>query len=908
MIPPRPARLALLPSRAAALRAAERALAAGTLVHVSGGEGSGRTTFSTQLLAARGEAGRSLRRIVGSPALTGVPFAALAALGLGRPERGERRADPGFALSIARIAQVLRSTPHTLMIDDADYLDDASAGVIAQVFQSAQVSVGTPVPFEVILTGSSDPAHLPVGLQQLVFDHRRHHVQLAPLGLEDARALLDGLSRHPVNASTVNRLLNLSGGSAVHLRELAFEARAAGALEVVDGFETLRAGWQPGSERISTLLARRLGTHPRALREAVEFIAVLGELSEGAAAQLMTTETLDQALDAGLLVISESAPVLDIAQSFDGPGAEAVTRAGEALVRLGSGLVPELVLGGLGRSELRERATQIRALLPRASLTANARLHLTHHLRRLGVPMGPRQLREDAEVAALAGLSDTVIVLTDQLPPLNQASPHAPDAIALRFMRSDALAALGRADAALQVLAPLLDAGSSAAVLRAARLEFDGLDAPHSAVDRLTVHAETVPEAAALLALFDARRAIPVSIEALEAAWRDERVSPALRLRLLSYLAAEHVHRGDPEAGARIFATHAEGPIWKRAPSDARGELVQAMFFAMLGDGRSMGAFDHHFADIEWAHLALDHAAFFAGRGMIFLEAGDVAEAADLFSQSAALLSTRDPSRLAGFTAGLDSVAATMAGDLARAAAQYAKWTSSPALSGGLSRPEAERATLHTMLAVDGLAAARARFVALVAGAERAQRPHQLMRLLHDSWRLRLVDADDAQLGLPRLAKVAAGVQGALASLLGDYSDAFAEVSSGDVEAGARTVEQLVAAHLEAGRPLYAAEVAARGAELAQQAGDKARASRLLDLFTQAVRPLGDVNTPSLGRHRVDDDALSEREREVCRHAAAGLNNAAIAEELFLSPRTVEGHLQRAYAKLGATDRRQLIA
>lgn len=45
--------------------------------------------------------------------------------------------------------------------------------------------------------------------------------------------------------------------------------------------------------------------------------------------------------------------------------------------------------------------------------------------------------------------------------------------------------------------------------------------------------------------------------------------------------------------------------------------------------------------------------------------------------------------------------------------------------------------------------------------------------------------------------------------------------------------------------------------------------------------------------------ALSERELEVLRLAAAGLDNAAIARELVLSVRTVERHLSNAYVKLG---------
>ena len=53
---------------------------------------------------------------------------------------------------------------------------------------------------------------------------------------------------------------------------------------------------------------------------------------------------------------------------------------------------------------------------------------------------------------------------------------------------------------------------------------------------------------------------------------------------------------------------------------------------------------------------------------------------------------------------------------------------------------------------------------------------------------------------------------------------------------------------------------------------------------------------------------MSPREREVTGLLANGLSNAAIAERLGLSERTVQGHRNNAYRKLRVHNLRQLKA
>ncbi|MEV4423256.1 helix-turn-helix transcriptional regulator [Patulibacter sp. NPDC049589] len=53
-------------------------------------------------------------------------------------------------------------------------------------------------------------------------------------------------------------------------------------------------------------------------------------------------------------------------------------------------------------------------------------------------------------------------------------------------------------------------------------------------------------------------------------------------------------------------------------------------------------------------------------------------------------------------------------------------------------------------------------------------------------------------------------------------------------------------------------------------------------------------------------DALTPGERRIAGLAAAGRTNREIAQELYVTPKTVENQLGRVYRKLGITSRHDL--
>jgi two-component system response regulator NreC len=88
------------------------------------------------------------------------------------------------------------------------------------------------------------------------------------------------------------------------------------------------------------------------------------------------------------------------------------------------------------------------------------------------------------------------------------------------------------------------------------------------------------------------------------------------------------------------------------------------------------------------------------------------------------------------------------------------------------------------------------------------------------------------------------------------------------------------------------------------------------DELVQAVRSAATGKTylqPALGARLAAEpeggieDELSEREIEVLRRIALGHTNAEIAEQLFLSVRTVESHRAHIQQKLGLTTRSELV-
>jgi DNA-binding NarL/FixJ family response regulator len=156
--------------------------------------------------------------------------------------------------------------------------------------------------------------------------------------------------------------------------------------------------------------------------------------------------------------------------------------------------------------------------------------------------------------------------------------------------------------------------------------------------------------------------------------------------------------------------------------------------------------------------------------------------------------------------------------------------------------------------------------------------------------------------------------RGAVALRAGDPESAAAvfDAAAAAADGGELPLEAACARVLAADalREMGETEAAATRLTAAVEAFRRCGAPSRADRAARDLRALG-RRVPRSGARGGDGggiDALSARERQVAELVAAGATNRAIAEQLYLSEKTVETHLSRIFRKLGVTSRAQVAA
>ena len=180
-------------------------------------------------------------------------------------------------------------------------------------------------------------------------------------------------------------------------------------------------------------------------------------------------------------------------------------------------------------------------------------------------------------------------------------------------------------------------------------------------------------------------------------------------------------------------------------------------------------------------------------------------------------------------------------------------------------------------------------------------------------------DRDGAHACAEALTRIASetGHADALAAL----AHAIAEIAlrDDDPDTAAEQLARAVELHRGLDMPFERAQIEHRAGVALAAAGERERGLERLDEAYRTARKLGARPLASdvardvaalgesvgrrLGGRAADESGLSRREREVVRLLAVGRTNREIAQELFLSPRTVDMHVRNILRKLDCRSR-----
>ncbi|HEY5977578.1 MAG TPA: AAA family ATPase [Solirubrobacterales bacterium] len=187
-------------------------------------------------------------------------------------------------------------------------------------------------------------------------------------------------------------------------------------------------------------------------------------------------------------------------------------------------------------------------------------------------------------------------------------------------------------------------------------------------------------------------------------------------------------------------------------------------------------------------------------------------------------------------------------------------------------------------------------------------------------------DRDGAHACAEALSEMAA--DGGHADALAALAQAIGEIAllDEDADTAAEQLSRAVQLHEGLGIPFERAQVELRAGVAYSAAGERERgivqiceayrtarrlgAQPLAKEAAAEVAALGDSVAARLGRRsdaEIEESPLTRRELEVLRHVSVGRTNREIAQELFLSPRTVDMHVRNILRKLECRSRMEAV-
>lgn len=831
-------------------------------VVLRGPMGVGKTRLAAEVAAGLGGRGVAVHRLL---AAGGGAFAAVAHL----LPSGTDTADP-LAVGAA-LAEVLGdgADQAVVVVDDLPALDPATAGALAGMVVGGRIG---------LLATARDGERLPDAFAGLAGSERVATVGVEPLDERSAATLLHLALGGPVDGVAATALTAPAAGNPLFLRELVLAAVEDGALADTGGVWLLQRDL-PRTARLREVVESRLRTLSEGATAALELLALcqpvqLEELE--AEAGLAAVEELEARGLLDVLVVGRTTTV-----QLDHPfHAEAVRLA-----------LPPL----RARSILRRHLERIEAVEPADDLGRRQRIRLRLAA---GVDVEASELVEAGQRAFAAGDLGGAVEL---LGPVLEAEPSWTVAL-LAGQAAFELGDFAGADAALgaaMATAPSPADRAAIAVTRSQVLLW-GSGTAEAAIELLeaTLGADDLgDEQRALLSseigshlVFTGEPA--AALDRLEWQRRWPQVADGGTPAFLTALALT----GRPvEAAERARAAAAAAPAEVLPGLVARETYDVSLTFALaeaggLDEAHAIAAAGHQQGSADRRTLAQYWFALLLGRADLLR--GHVADAQQWFVRARAIaadagLGAPARSALVGLT-----VATALLGEPDSTADAAAALAAGAPF--GFLGPEEGLAVGWSRFVAGDLAGARAALREAAEDAERTGHRTTASWLWHDL--ARLGEPAEAAPHLERLAEV---VEGALAPARRDHARALADRDAAGLQQAGGRFEAL-------GARLLAAEALTSAAERHRAGGDQRAAAAASARAAELLARCQGARTPTVAAANDAVVPLTDREREVALLAARGLQSRAIADQLFLSFRTVNNHLQRAYEKLGINGRAEL--
>lgn len=863
-------------------------------VYLQSDSGLGASTILRKVAALARESGPVLN-LHGATSLARIPFGVLLAyLGAVKAPAGQAR----VAITRAVLAEFTRSSllpagPDAgfgglplIIVDDGHSLDEGTAGILSQL-----AATGTAK----LLISCSRRHKLPEPLPKLWLMGVAETITVLPLRQEAGHAFCEALLGGPVLPATSWQYWSKAAGNPLFMRLLVRDAARHGSLVKQDG------SWV--SERISPVhspdLREAVKTELRGLsqagQEALNLLALAEPLEESVFEKMVSAAAIKELRDWPLIHYPpHDPPLLALANPIHGDVIREIVPAVYSRM-LHDQLVNYVADGFQSKESLLRRvlwALETGVEIPdktilRAAVFACKIFQSTTALELAERIHDRKYASRAAMVKARAkyNLGRYREALLQMGPPVSTVD-NLDDLLFGSLLRASTRSALG-----LSVASVIADARE----LRAAgeKLAKDSGDA----ANEILAHTSNAAGLVQLMALSRAGRysemaAIIASLtqqENLDTGWF--RLSQAMALSMESErLTAQGFPLQGFDRAAEAYAIeHAEEDDVFFLPES----IMQRQLAATLcsGDWAAAAGILEQFS-VDAGPIAL---SFGGGsnvvRGMVLLRAGRLTDALDALQTGVATLRSNDPQQLLGFCTAMASYAAAQLGRIELAMDLLAGYVESTGMFVVVAH---ERAYLSAARHVLFLGAAG--FDALRAQADEARAEGSSMLELNA---LVLLLELGCTTVAGRISVLAPTVEGVWARCLGAYAEALEGNDGSALLQAAETLEK-------SGLFGFAKQALDASARMLHSAGPAAEASQAREKLRRVSRELA-VESPSSRRHQ-ETVALTVREQEVSRLAVDGSTDRHIAEVLGVSMRTVEGHLYRAYTKLGISGRDELGA